>query len=250
MDLALRDFVLKYPSLLSCLDVHGIERAALAFEIALKSARSDSCGGGFGENEKAENTRPQIPDEELFGIERAARGFEKLLAAARRDSHGHFYTPDGAACPHSTGGRKQKTNPHPPKEYKLPAGFKSISVKKVYERIGDGNSETVIASDGKMATFSQMGINHFKKKKPEEIKRRLQSLDVALDTVKTGLHFDSLIPNTTVPQTEFIKDYGGKFFFTARRLDTGEVYSWYSIEGWQYNKKLREMKQWQQKKRR
>ena len=231
MDLALRDFVLKYPSLLSCLDVHGVERAALGFEIMLAGLSS----------RPNETNRPTISDEELFGIERAARGFTKMLAAVRRDSHGHFYTPDGAACPHFTGRTHQKTNPQKqPKEYKLPAGFKRVSIKKVFERIGDGNSETVIASDGKPATFSQMGINHFKKKKPEERKRRLHSLDVAQDTVKTGLHYDSLIPNTDIPQTEFIKDYGNEFFYTARRKDTGEVYSWHSLRPSRFEQKMKE----------
>ena len=111
-------------------------------------------------SEPNETNRPQIPDEELFGIERAARGFTKMLAAVRRDSHGHFYTPDGAACPHSTGRTHQKTKPQKqPKEYKLPAGFKPVAIKKVFERIGDGNSETVIASDGKMQERKNMPID-------------------------------------------------------------------------------------------
>ena len=238
MDLALRDFVLKYPSLLSCLDVHGVERAALGFEIMLANASPASSLANLSE----------VEDEELFGIERAARGFTKMLAAVRRDSHGHFYTPDGAACPHSTGGAKQKSKqPKQPKEYKLPAGFKSVSIKKVFERIGDGNSETVIASDGKPATFSQMGINHFKKKPREERFKRLHSLDLAQDTVKTGLHYDSLIPNTDIPQTEFIKDYGNEFFYTARRKDTGEVYSWHTLRPSRFEQKMKEYRESLQK---
>ena len=234
VDAELRDFVLKYPSLLSCLDVYGLERAALGFELMLAGLS----------NEPNETNRPQIPDEELFGIERAARGFTKMLAAVRRDSHGHFYTPDGAACPHSTGKTNKKSKPQKqPKEYKLPAGFKHVAVKKVYERIGNGKSETVIAADGKPARFSKMGINHFKKKDVFERICRLQSLDVAQDTVKTGLHFDSLIPNTDIPQTEFIKDYGGEFFYTARRKDTGDVYSWHKLRPTRFAQKMKEYRE-------
>ena len=197
MNPEIRKFVLLNPSMLKAFGFHGLELAAYAFE-----------------------------------IQAYQKGYV-CIEAVKRDKSGHFFKDDGAPCPHRKG-RGQKRSPK--KEIKLPEGFKSVAVKDVKARIGGTNSETVTASDGKNARFSQIGINHFKGKGLEKAKR-LQSLDVAQDTVKTGEHFDSYIPNTTIPQTEFIKDYGDKFYYTARRKDTEEVYSWHELENWQFRKK-------------
>lgn len=147
--------------------------------------------------------------------------------------HGGGSKRGGKKQPNDRGGKKKSKKGD---NLKLPDGFKSVAVKDVYSRIGGTNRETITASDGKSTHFSQIGINHFKMKGYEKTKR-LQSLDVAQDTVKTGEHFDSYIPNTNIPQTEFIKDYGNKFYYTARRKDTGEVYSWHELENWQFKKK-------------
>ena len=174
---------------------------------------------------------------DLHGIELAAIGFDIMLAAVSRDDHGHFYKDGGAPCPHKKRGKAKPEE----KALKLPEGFKAVEIPDVYRRIGGTHSEIVKGSDGKPSKFSQLGINHFKNKGFEKIKR-LKSLDVAQDTVRAGKHFESKIPNTDITQTEFIKDYGKKLFYTARRNDTGEVYSWHELERWQYKKKERFVK--------
>ena len=128
------------------------------------------------------------------------------------------------------------------KKLKMPDGFEPVSIKTVYERIGNSKGETVIAADGKPARFSKVGIRHFKGKGFEK-QIRLQSLDVAIDTVKTGYFYESIIPNSGgMVQTEFIKKYGKKYYYTARRKDSGEIYSWHGLEDWQYNKKMKAYK--------
>ena len=198
MNPEIRKFVLLNPGMLKAFGFRGLELAAYAFE-----------------------------------IQAYQKGYV-CIEAVKRDKNGHFFKDDGAPCPHRKGGRQKQS---PKKEIKLPDGFKSIAVKNVYDRIGGTNGETITASDGNEARFSQIGINHFKRKTITERNQRLQSLDVAQDTVKTGEHFDSYIPNTNIPQTEFIKDYGNKFYYTARRKDTGEVYSWHELSPSQFKRK-------------
>lgn len=179
---------------------------AEALSINLKSA---VFAGGKGNTEIPQTTASLISGKQL------------------RRPNGQFGGSDG------TGG-KNKSN-----EKKLSEPPKLLEVNNAIKRIGGKNSETIIASDGKPTRFSQKGINHFRRKNKTERIKRLKSLDIAQDTVKTGLFFDSKIPNTNISQTEFIKKYKDKFFYTARRKDNGEVYSWHELEAWQYAKKER-----------
>ena len=183
-----------------------------------------------------------MSDECNFGLEVAAAAFDaqiRKLEAVSRDKHGHFYKHDGAACPHSDGGRKQRSQkPQREKKLKMPDGFEPVSIKTVYERIGNSKGETVIAADGKPARFSKVGIRHFKGKGFEK-QIRLQSLDVAIDTVKTGYFYESIIPNSGgMVQTEFIKKYGKKYYYTARRKDSGEIYSWHNLKERKFYQKM------------
>ncbi len=122
------------------------------------------------------------------------------------------------------------------KKQVFPEGFKPVKKQDSISRIGGDNSETITGSDGKPSTFSQVGINHFSSKKRDERNNRLRSLGIAQDTVKTGLHFESLKEGK--PQTEFIKSYNDTFFYTARRDENGMVYTWHEIREEKYNKKL------------
>lgn len=254
---------------------HGLELSACAFQSQIIRKGILNVGKWRG---LLRNARFVNPDERNFGLEVAAANFNAqirkletirgnggdfarmrkppsgakppdsvegsaFVEAVSRDRHGHFYKPDGAACPHSDGGGKQHSQkPQREKKLKMPDGFEPVPIKTVYERIGNNNSETVIAADGKPARFSKVGIRHFKGKGFEK-QIRLQSLDVAIDTVKTGYFYESIIPNSGgMVQTEFIKKYGKKYYYTARRKDSGEIYSWHGLEDWQYNKKMKAYK--------
>ncbi len=196
----------------------------------------------------------QSPMPTLSGVERAAYAFKLILAKKARDNHGHFYSEDGASCPHKNGTKannpknRQGKNPQRKQgKLKLPQGFKPLELSDVYKRIGGANSEQIMANDGKYSKFSQMGINHFKNKDREERKKRLKSLEIAKDTIKTGCYFKSYIPKTKVLQTEFIKKYNNKFYYTVRRKETGEVYSWHDLSPSKFKRKMKDYNDYHKK---
>lgn len=239
---------------------HGLELAACAFQAQL-------IRKGYVEfpRQRLAMCRSMF-DERDFGLEVAAANFNaqiRKLEAVSRDRHGHFYKPDGAACPHSDGGGKNEKSGNKQRPRKQSGGsskkakYGTLEKKLVrssdsFKRINNPKGETIIAVDGKPAIFNSQSVKHVVFDHTFLVGEiRMRELDIAQDTTATGLAFPTI--NKGKPQTDFIKKYdiGGNevFYYTSRRGISKIVYSWHSISKGQYIRKLAEYKKYKEGKK-